>query len=431
MTKPTRLLILGTNFALLLLAGCHATPDAIESSLRTTETQRAELILEAADRTDVPAAVFGVVSRDGFAQFVSVGNHAPQGGRNVDANSIFEIASMTKAITATAALQLVEQGRIGLDEPLERVLPELRALEILQADGGTRPATRPITLRDLLRHTAGFGYFFNHPLIAQKVEFDPGTGWPMPSRIADGEFDWGFDVQPHRVFEAGTEWLYGQNLGIVGRLVERLSGEDLDTYFKRHIFEPLDMTRSGYNLPHVAQSERVVVQQRGAGGTFEPLNVPRADPMTSFYGGGYLLCTPRDYGRFLQCLLNGGRLGAARILTPESVELLVHDQLPDGIRVNLPPMPDGKERTRSSLDEYDDGYSLGWAIEVGSDDGLRPEGVGYWSGMFNSFYTFDAERGIAVIFLSQILPFDDPQAYELYRTWEDDVYRALRPRPLP
>jgi len=108
------------------------------------------------------------------------------------------------------------------------------------------------------------------------------------------------------------------------------------------------------------------------------------------------------------------------------VSLMMTDQLPDGVRVTMPPDPaQEQERDRSYLEEYDDGYSLSWAIEVGGEDGARPEGVGYWSGLFNTYYTIDPERGIAVFSFSQLLPFDDPEAYEIYRSYEDMVYGAI------
>lgn len=410
-------------FTAACVDGREATPTA---SLEATADARTLEMQSRFEASDVPAAVVAVVDRDGYLQFESHGLLDGDPDRPVGPDSVFDIASMTKAITSTAALQLVERGLVGLDEPLERILPELHEIGITREDGSVVAPTRPLTLRDLLRHTAGFGYFFNSPAIMARLEIDPTNGWPRPEEVAEGTYDWGFGVQPRRVFEAGERWHYGRNLGIVGRLVERLSGEDLDTYFRRHIFAPLGMDRTGYNLPPDVLEDRVPVGMRIPGtSTFVPLQLPRADPMERFYGGGEMLSTPRDYARFLRCLLDGGQLDGVRILGAGYTAMLMEDQLPAGLAISLDPMPGRPAADRSFTGEFDDGYSFAFAIEAGDSDGLRPTGVGYWSGIHNTYYTVDPTRGVAVMFFSQIQPFDDAEAYELYRSWEDLIYRDL------
>ena len=399
----------------------------VESRLEATASQRFELTRMEFEAADLPAAICGVVTREGRTEFVSLGTHGPDDDRPVDPDSIFNIASMTKAITSVAALQMVERGLIGLDDPLETILPELDGIQILLPNGSRRPATRPITLRDLLRHTGGFGYMFNSPQIMAEMTLDPSTGWPEPEVVDDEDFDWGFGIQPRRVFEAGTRWQYGRNLGVAGKMVERLSGDDLETYFQKNILRPLGMTRSGYNPPAGMLADRVQMHTRGLL-TGRPMATPplRPDRIDTFYGGGDMYSTPRDYATFLRCLLGGGEIDGVRILDADLVSLFMTDQLPEGIEVSLDPMPGAASDRRSSLDDHDDGYSLGWAIEVGGEDGLRPEGVGYWSGIFNTYYTVDPANGLAIVFFSQMQPYDDAGAYELYRRYEDEVYRAIR-----
>ncbi|MBC04307.1 MAG: hypothetical protein CMJ34_13555 [Phycisphaerae bacterium] len=403
-------------------------PESVEGELTATAAERARVVEKAFESTDLPAAVLGVVTRDGRYEFMSHGTHGPEDDRPVDEDSLFLIASMSKAITAVAALQMVDRGLIDLDEPIAPHLPEIDELQILTAGGSPRPATEPITLRDLLRHTAGFGYVFTSPLIMADVEIDPERAWPFPDVIEEGEYDWGFGIQPRRVFESGTDWLYGRNVGVAGKLVERLSGTDLETYLRRNILGPLGMTRTGFNPSPELLADRVETHSRGAL-TGRPMPVPpfRPDRLESFYGGGDLYGTPRDYATFLRCLLNGGELDGVRILDSALVDLLMSDQLPEGISVSLDPMRLTGGDQRSFTGDRDDGYSLGWAIEVGGEDGLRPEGVGYWSGILNTYYTIDPERGVAVVFFSQMQPFDDVAAYELYRLHEDEVYRAIHP----
>ena len=413
----------------LPLLGCLACQapsshlDLLRDSAKLRETETGAEV----SGTIIPNLVLGYVDRNGNTEFLSYGSLSLEDPRPVDEDTLFGIASMTKAITATAALQLVEQGKIGLDQPIEAILPEIRQIGILQEDGSTLEPKIPLTLRHLLCHTSGFAYFFTSPVVAKEVQTDPATGFPLPDEIAEGEYDWGFDLQPRRVFEAGEAWIYGRSLGIAGRLIERISGEDLDTYFKRHIFEPLGMDRSGYNVSKELMKERASLHMREpVSGELTLAPDMRPFPMERFYGGGDLLSTPKDYATFLRCMLNEGELDGVRILDSELTSLFFSDQLPAEVTVKLPSFGQIGLPRRSITEEFDDGHSLAWVIEVGAEDGLRPEGVGYWSGIFNTYYTVDPKNGIAIFAFSQMLPFDDADVYEMYRSYEDKIYRALR-----
>ena len=407
--------------------GC-TTKRPVGEILAEDQDRRKAVMTEVVDNAVVPAVVMGWTSADGRTEFESFGVIDREDPRPIGPDSLFHIASMTKAVTTVAALQMVQEGRIGLDEPISRVLPEIKQIEILNPDGSRQPGTIPITLRDLLRHTAGFGYMFTSPRIMAELEIDPETGGFLPDVVEEGEFDWGFGIQPRRVFESGTDWLYGRNVGVAGKLVERLAGMDLETYFQRNILGPLGMTRSGFNPSPELLADRVQLMTRDQTGEITPIPPFRPDRVESFYGGGDLFSTPRDYTTFLRCLLNGGELNGVRILDERLVALMITDQLPVDMRISLDPMPQQTVRKeRSFMNEYDDGFSLGWAIETGEDEGLRPEGVGYWSGILNTYYTIDFERGIAIVLFSQMQPFDDPETYELYRLYEDEIYRAILP----
>ena len=428
---PRRLLSI-TLTGLLACSGCGLTLQdrAPANGLTDLDAQhaRSETAHAMFKRAGLANTVLGFVTRDGDQEFVSMGTRRLGGEQPVDADTLFDVASMTKAITATAALQLVEQGKLSLDEPLEALMPELKQIKIIQSDGSRRAPTRPLTLRDLLRHTSGFGYFFNTPLIAAEMELDPASGFPKPETVEQGVYDWGFGVQPRRVFDTGERWCYGRGVGVAGKIIERVAGVDLDTYFKRHIFGPLGMTRSGFNVSEDLMNARAAMHARvPATGELVAMPDMRPAPMKSFYGGGSLLSTPRDYATFLRCMLNGGELAGVRILGADMVAMMTSDQLPTGVRVKMEATPGPRpEDRRSFVGEEDDGYSLAWAIEVGGDDGARPEGVGYWSGIFNTYYTIDPERGVAIFSFTQVMPFDDPEAYELYRRYEDAVYTELR-----
>ncbi len=381
-----------------------------------------EIVASAFKETNLPHAVLGVSTGKNNSKFFSFGD--------VNPNAVFEIASMTKAITAAAVMQLVEKGKIDLDAPVANYLPEVNEIKILEEDLTTRSGTVPITMRHLLTHTSGIAYSFNSMRIMKALGLSPGE-WPQPEAVPEGVYDWGFNgPQPRRVFEAGDRWHYGRSLGVAGRVVERISGLDLDTYFKMHIFNPLGMTRSGYNVPDDVRGDLVPMFMRDPStGECIPMPSMRPVPMKSFYGGGDLLSTPRDYLRFLQCLANGGELDGIRILSEKSVESFFTNQLPKGMNLSHPLMEafdrPANAPQRSIFDDQDT-HSLAWTIEANPEErGDRPQGVGSWAGIFNTYYTIDWELGVVVVSFFQLLPFNDGEAYELYRTFEDLVYESV------
>ena len=377
---------------------------------------------QAFNKTNLPFAVLGVSLDKNDPVFYSYGDSNP--------DAIFEIASMTKAITSTAVMQLVEKGKIDLDLPIEEYLPEINQIKILNKDLSRSERDTPITMRHLLTHTSGFVYFFNSLRVMEDLNMSPGD-WPQPEVLSPDEYDWGFNApQPRQIFEAGERWHYGRSLGIAGRVVEKVSGLDLDTYFKENIFEPLGMDRSGYNLPQGIRNDLMPMSMRDvSSGALSALPSMRPTPMKRFYGGGDLLSTPNDYTRFLQCLVNGGELDGVRILSKNSVESFFSNQLPKGMTLKHPLVEafdrpyDSPQRT--VFDEKDT-HSYAWTIESNPNErGKRPQGVGAWSGIYNTYYTVDKDRRVVVVAFMQLLPFNDGDAYELYREFEDLVYDSL------
>ena len=377
---------------------------------------------KAFNKTNLPFAVLGVSLDKNDPVFYSYGDSNP--------DAIFEIASMTKAITSTAVMQLVEEGKIDLDLSIEEYLPEINQIKILNKDLSSSERDIPITMRHLLTHTSGFVYFFNSLRVMEDLGMSPGD-WPQPEALSPDEYDWGFNApQPRQIFEAGDRWHYGRSLGIAGRVIERVSGLDLDTYFKENIFKPLGMDRSGYNLSQSVRNDLMPMSMRDvSSGALSALPSMRPIPMKRFYGGGDLLSTPNDYTRFLQCLVNGGELDGVRILSKNSVESFFRNQLPEGMTLKHPLVEafnrpnDSPQRT--VFDEKDT-HSYAWTIEANPNErGKRPQGVGAWSGIYNTYYTVDKERRIVVVAFMQLLPFNDGEAYELYREFEDLVYDSL------
>ena len=222
-------------------------------------------------------------------------------------DTVFRIASMTKAITCVAAMQLVEQGKLRLDEPVPNIDPALGSPQVLEgfdAAGAPRlrPAKRPITLRHLLTHTAGFSY---EVWDADMVRYVKATG--MPS-MASGKVA---ALRMPLAFDPGDKWEYGINIDWVGRLVEAISGQTLDAYFRDKIFVPLGMQDSGYVTSDEQRARQASVHQRQADGTLapQPLETPSTPEFWS--GGGRLYSTARDYLAFLQMLLHEGSFNGA------------------------------------------------------------------------------------------------------------------------
>src|SRR3954469_2062599 len=254
---------------------------AIDASLRA-----------AVERKDVPGVVALVANRDGVLYQGAFGLADVSTGRPLTADALFRIASMTKAVTSTALMQLVEQGRLGLDDPAEKYLPELANLKVFESfDGASgayklRPASRPATVRQFLTHTSGLGYPFTSATLR---DFKPRAGESYP---------FGGPL----LFDPGERWHYSTSTDVVGRLVEVISSQKLEDYFRQHIFAPLKMDDTSYNVPEV-KGPRLVAQQQRSGDRMDGPIVLQSPQLglsiPAPVGGGGLASTASDYGRFV------------------------------------------------------------------------------------------------------------------------------------
>ena len=269
----------------------------------------------ATDAKEVPGVVAMAATDNGILYEGVFGTRDLGKGPAMTRDTVFRVASMTKAITSVAAMQLVEQGKLKLNEPVPDIDPALSAPQVLEgfdASGAPqlRPAKRPITLRHLLTHTAGFTY---EVWDANTQRYVKATG--MPS-TATGKVA---ALRTPLAFDPGDRWLYGTNIDWVGRIVEATSGRPLDVYFREHILDPLGMKDTGFTTTPEQRARQASVHQRQADASLEPQ--PLETPFTpEFYaGGGGLYSTAPDYLTFLQMLLHGGSWNGARILQPETV----------------------------------------------------------------------------------------------------------------
>ena len=339
-------------------------------------------------------------------------------------DTVFRIASMTKAITSVAAMQLVEQGKLTLEDPVPNIDPALASPQVLEgfdAAGAPklRPAKRPITLRHLLTHTAGFSYEIWD---ANTVRYVKASG--MPS-TATGKVA---ALRMPLVFDPGDKWEYGVNIDWVGRIIEAVSGQMIEAYLREHVCGPLGMTDTGF-VPTPQQRARLApVHQRQADGALVPTTFDLPVDPEFHGGGGALYSTGRDYLSFLQMLLHDGTLNGARILRPETVALINQNQVgalqAGRLQSQVPERAHDFELFPGMPVRWGLAYML--SLRPGPDG--RSVNSGSWAGIFNSYFWLDPARRVAGVILAQFLPFADPAMLRLYRQFERGVYALLDAR---
>jgi methyl acetate hydrolase len=387
-----------------------------------THVQIDAVLRRSVEAREVPGVVAMAATDKGTLYEGAFGARDLAKGPDMTTDTIFRLAAMTKAVTSLAAMQLVEQGKLQLDQPIGNVLPELSAPQVLEGfdDAGSprlRPAKRPITLRHLLTHTAGFGYEIWDPDLVRYVKVS-GTPSTSTGKLAS--------LRLPLVFDPGERWEYGINLDWAGRAIEAVSGQPLEAYFREHIFIPLGMTDTDYVISAVQQRRLVSVHERKPDGSAEAVTVPDPPWREFWSGGGGLYSTGRDYLTFLQMLLNQGRLNGAQLLRPETVTLMGENQIGEiaaGILKTASPQ-------RSNDVDFFPGipckWGLGYMINTQPGPNGRSAGSLTWAGIFNTYYWLDPQKRVAGVILTQILPFADYKAVALYGEFERGVYDALR-----
>ena len=380
------------------------------------------VLRQATDAKEVPGVVAMAATDKGLLYEGAFGTRDLAKGPAMTLDSVFRIASMTKAITSVAAMLLVEQGKLTLEDPVPDIDPTLgspRVLEGFDAAGAPklRPAARPITLRHLLTHTAGFSYeIWNE----NAMRYVKATG--TPSTIT-GKLD---AIRTPLAFDPGDKWEYGVNTDWVGRLVEAMSGQTLDVYFREKIFAPLGMTDTGYVASSEQRTRQAIVHQRAADGTLVPQPLETQFTPEFWSGGGGLYSTAPDYLIFLRMLLNGGSWNGARIVRPETVALMGRNytgKIPAGVLTTAMP-------ARSNDADFFPGaeirWGLGYMLNMQPGPNGRSAGTVSWGGLMNTYYWLDPSRRVTGLIMTQILPFADPRAVKLCGQFESAVYESLK-----
>src|SRR5262245_12467508 len=369
---------------------------------------------EAVERKDVPGVVALVTDRKGVTYQGAFGVADVATGRALAQDSLFRIASMTKPITSVALMQLVEQGKLALEDPVDKYLPEMAKLPVFDSfDAKTgnyqlHVSTKPISVRHVFTHTSGLGYPFTSATLR---DFKPRAGESYP----DGPL----------LFEPGEKWLYGTSTDIVGRLVEKLSGQKLEDYFRQHIFAPLGMNDTSYNVPQDKGARLVAAQQRDGERMDGAIVLQPVQPGLTIaqpIGGGGLASTASDYGRFMRMLLNGGELDGKRVLKAETVALMGQNHIG---AVSVPALAVALPRSRDFTFVADgrDKFGLGFLITADHVPGKRSAGSLSWGGINNTYFWVDQSRGIAGVILLQYLPFADPKALAVHDAFERAAYQ--------
>jgi len=371
-------------------------------------------VLNRVKSTEIPAVVMGKINKDGSMDFFSNGPSRWDRNDTINEKNIFSIASMTKALGSVAALQLVEQGKITLDEPLDEYLPNMSSIKILTQDNQIIEPINSITLRHLLTHTAGFGYWFTSKQLSDWGNLKKEIGWTE-------------NYEP-RLFESGTSYMYGTNIDWVGRLVEKISGMNLEDYLRKYVTGPLEMNSTWFNVPENLEDLIVTSSYRDKNtGKLIKNKYQKRNKRTSFNAGGGILSSPEDYGKFLVCMLNKGKYNGVRILKEETFELMNSPQL-DEFKTTHRHVPVSNVDTKARGDKdnfFDshDNWTLAWAYEENSIS--RPYGTAYWAGFFNTYFTIDFKNDFALVYMTQILPFNDIESYNLFTSFERLVYKNL------
>jgi len=339
-------------------------------------------------------------------------------GPIVSRDTVFRIASMIKLVTSIAAMQLVEKGKIALDEPVPEIDPALSSPQVLTGFDAAgvphlRPASRSITLRHLLTHTAGFSYRLWDLDALHYVH--AVANLPARERAR-------FPPSP-LMFDPGARWQYGSNIDWVGRLVEAVSGERLDEYFLKHILGPLGMANTGFFVSPSQRSRQAQVHQRHPDGRLIP--EPFEKQVTSISGGGGLYSTAVDYLTLIRMLLQGGQLNGVRLLREETVALMSRNQIGDLEAGVL------KTTNRVLSDDVDFfphirlRWSLGHMINMDPGPHGRSASSLTWAGLFNTYYWIDPVKRVAAVFMTQVLPFADRLVLSLYGQFERGIYSAV------
>ena len=412
------------------LAAASSLANSLISTAQAGERRRAQNgpfgeidqgLRQAVGEKRIPGVVAMAAAEKGIVYEGAFGKRDSSKGPDMTPDTVFWLLSMTKAITATACMQLVEQGKLRLDEPIGEILPELKNPQVLEGyDEAGKPklraAKRPITLRHLLTHTSGYTYSIWSEAL---TEYETKTGMPDIATSKNGAFAAPLEFDP------GDRWQYGISMDWVGKAVEAISGQSLEIYFRENIFAPLGMKDTGFLIGSEQKRRTATLYNRQADGSLQGAPFEMSQRPEFFMGGGGLFGTPRDYMKFLQMMLHDGSLNNVRLLKPETVKSMLQNQIRD---LQVTEMKTAQPAYSRSFDQSPGKvHKWGLSFDINSEAGPygRSAGSVSWAGLLNCYFWLDPVKRVTGALFTQILPFYDPEVVKLYGAFEKGIYGGL------
>lgn len=379
------------------------------------------LLSEAAQRGDIPGVAAMVTSSERTLYEGAFGVRSLARSEPMTIDTVVGIASMTKAITSSAALQLVERGLLELDAPASAVVPALGNVSVLtgfSADGQPlmRAPRRAITLRHLLTHSGGFSYELWNADIKRYKDLMKIPG--IETRTNES-------ITIPLIADPGERWEYGVNTDWAGKMVEAASGKPLGQYFQDHLLGPLGMSSTAYRPSEAMRAQMAGMHQRADDGSLAPITGMGPPPPPDVdQGGGGLLSTARDYLKFTRMILNHGAGNGERVLRPETVALMGMNHLGDSRVTMLKTVSPSRSNDAEFFPGTPKTWSLAFQINMRRAPTGRAAGSMSWAGLTNCYYWIDPTSDLAGVLMTQILPFADIKAMPLFEAFETAVYDA-------
>jgi len=386
-----------------------------------SKAQIDQILRQKSDAKEIPGVVAMAASGKDVIYQGAFGKRDLSKDDPMTTDSVFWIASMTKAVTAAGAMQLVEQGKLSLDEPIGKLLPDLASPQVLegfdaQGEPKLRAAKNPITLRHLMTHTAGFCYdMWNGDMGTYLTK----TATPGIITCQNAALKTPIATDP------GTRWEYGTNIDFVGKAVEAVSGKKLDAYLRDHLFAPLGMSDTGFKITDDMRKRLVGMHIRGEDGTLAPMPFELEQNPEFHMGGGGLYSTAADYIRFCQMILNKGNGNGNQVLKAETIATMGQNHIGE---LNVTKMVSAAPIYTNDVDLYPDQvkkWGLSFLINTAKTPEGRSAGSLAWAGLANTYYWIDPSRDVCGVILMQLLPFADGKCLEAFAGFERGVYAGL------
>jgi methyl acetate hydrolase len=386
-----------------------------------SKAQIDQLLRGMSDAREIPGVVAVAANRQEIVYQGAFGKRDLAKSDPMTLDSVFWIASMTKAVTTAGAMQLVEQGRLALDEPVGKLLPDLASPQVLEGfdakgEPRLRPAKGAITLRHLMTHTAGFCYDMWNGDMATYLQ---KTGTPSITTCKNAS------LKTPVMSDPGTRWEYGTNIDFVGKAIEAVSGKRLDAYLRDHLFQPLGMNDTGFKLTDSQRKRLVGMHARGADGALSSIPFELEQEPEFHMGGGGLYSAAGDYIKFCQMMLNKGKGDGHQVLRPETVAVMGQNHIG---AINVTKMVSAAPNVTNDVDLWPDQVKK-WGLSFLINTAKTPEGRSpnslAWAGLANTYYWIDPSRGICGVILMQLLPFADAKCLGAFAGFERSVYAGL------